>query len=52
MMPSRMRNQTHRVAIMNPLQQGLKHLGGAYLCGANLVAIMNPLQQGLKHYNR
>ena len=38
-----------RVAIMNPLQQGLKHrIWLLYSWCAVSVAIMNPLQQGLK----
>ena len=38
------------VAIMNPLQQGLKRfLESIALSSCDVVAIMNPLQQGLKH---
>ena len=36
------------VAIMNPLQQGLKHVFFWHYLLLYMVAIMNPLQQGLK----
>ena len=39
------------VAIMNPLQQGLKPGADIYYTGTILVAIMNPLQQGLKRHS-